>query len=79
MSQRIARDWQSSPRLNAALEKSPEETLTSALFAGELLGTLNFLESQTVIAADERAALLGSAGLSDEVVDGIWNRLVGNV
>ncbi len=78
MSLRIARDWQTSPRLLAALGKSPEETLTSALFAGELFGTLSFLESQTVISADERLDLLKSAGLSDEVADSIWLRLAGH-
>ena len=45
MSQRIARDWQTSPRLVAALEKSNEESLSTALLVGELLGTLSFLES----------------------------------
>ncbi len=77
MSQRIARDWQSSPRLVAALEKSNEESLSIALQVGELLGTLSFLESQTVIAQDERFAILDDAGLSGDLTDGIWRRLSG--
>jgi HD-like signal output (HDOD) protein len=77
MSQRIARDWQTSPRLIAALEKSSGETLGAALQVGELLGTLALLESQRVITGDERLATLSGAGLSADLVDGIWARLAG--
>ncbi|NNM62278.1 MAG: HDOD domain-containing protein [Steroidobacteraceae bacterium] len=63
IAQRIALDWQLSPRLVAALRKHVDEALTGALLVGELLGTLAFLESQTVITADERLALLDEAGV----------------
>jgi hypothetical protein len=77
MSQRIARDWQTSPRLSSVLGKSGEETLADALHVGELLGTLSLLESQTVISRDERLELVKSAGLSVDFVDGIWSHLTG--
>jgi len=72
MSQRIARDWETSPRLSAALEKSGGETLTTALRVGELLGTLSFFESQTIIARKQRLEVVKSAGIPQEIVDGIW-------
>jgi HD-like signal output (HDOD) protein len=77
MSQRIARDWQTSPRLVAALDRSNEESLSIALQVGELLGTLSFLESQTVIAQDERLEILGNAGLTGDLTNGIWGQLSG--
>ena len=67
IAQRIALDWQISPRLVAALGKSADEALTGALLVGELLGTVAFLESQTVISADERLALLDEAGVPGAV------------
>jgi HD-like signal output (HDOD) protein len=76
MSLRIARDWQTSPRLLSVLERSGEETLGSALHVGELLGTLSFLESQTVISSVERLDSIRAAGLPAEVVDDIWARLM---
>jgi HD-like signal output (HDOD) protein len=75
MSRRIASDWQTSPRLLAALEGSKEETLATALHVGELLGTLSLLESQAVISGDERRGILKDAGLPDALVEGIWARL----
>jgi len=76
MSLRIARDWQTSPRLLSVLERSGEENLASALHVGELLGTLSFLESQTVISPEERLDSVNSAGLTADVVDDIWARLM---
>jgi HD-like signal output (HDOD) protein len=76
MSLRIARDWQTSPRLLSVLERSGEEKLAAALHVGELLGTLSFLESQTVISREERLDSLGTAGLPAGVVDDIWARLM---
>jgi HD-like signal output (HDOD) protein len=76
MSLRIARDWQTSPRLLTVLERSGEESLGAALHVGELLGTLSFLESQTVISGEERAASIQAAGLPAELVDDIWARLM---
>jgi HD-like signal output (HDOD) protein len=75
MSQRIARDWQTSPRLLAALDRSGEEDLASALHVGELLGTLSLLESQTVISGNERLDIVKGAGLSGGLVDDIWARI----
>jgi HD-like signal output (HDOD) protein len=74
ISVRIARDWQTSPRLVAGLERSNTESLATALQVGELLGTLSLLESQTVISRDERVELIDSAGLPDDLGD-IWERL----
>jgi HD-like signal output (HDOD) protein len=78
MSQRIARDWQTSARLLAALDRSGEEGLATALHVGELLGTLSLLESQAVITRDERIGILKGAQLSGNVVDDIWARIAGN-
>ncbi len=77
MSRRIARDWQTSPRLLAVLDGSSGETLSTALHLGELLGTLSLLESQTVISREERLDIVKGAGLSGGAVDGIWARLSG--
>lgn len=78
MSQRIAQDWQTSPRLVAALENSAEETLTAALHVGELLGTLCFLESQTVISRDDRLEAIRAAGIASESATRIWAGLTAN-
>jgi HD-like signal output (HDOD) protein len=75
VSLRIARHWETSPRLIAAIEKSPEESLTMALCAGELLGSLSLLETQSVISGDEALATAREAGLSDAVVMPIWTQL----
>jgi HD-like signal output (HDOD) protein len=75
MSLRIARDWQSSPRLLSVLEPSGEENLATALHAGELLGTLSLLESQKVISREERLDSVKTAGLPADIVDHIWARL----
>jgi HDOD domain len=77
MSVRIASDWQTSPRLIAALQGSPDETLTIARHVGELLGTLSYLESQTVISRDERLDLVNSAGIPDGLASSIWTGLTG--
>jgi hypothetical protein len=78
MSRRIARDWETSPRLLAVLEKPDHDTLAAALHIGELLGTLSLLESQAVISRDERFDILKSAALPENLVDGIWARLAGS-
>jgi HD-like signal output (HDOD) protein len=75
MAQRVAKDWEMSPRLVSALEKSAGEPLTQALDVGELLGTLSYLESQTVISSSERAQLLDAAGLPPGMVSPIWDVL----
>jgi HD-like signal output (HDOD) protein len=76
MSLRIARDWQTSPRLLAVLERSGEENLATSLYAGELFGTLSFLESQTVISSEERLDSLNTAHLPRVIVDDIWKQLM---
>jgi HD-like signal output (HDOD) protein len=78
MSLRVARDWQTPPRLLAALEFSAEESLTMALQVGELMGTLSFLESQTVISRDERLEFFEAAELPRECSDRIWAAMTGN-
>lgn len=77
LSQRIARDWETSPRLVAALEGSAGEPLTGALRTGEFLGTLAFLESHAVISRDERRELLADSGAPAEAVARIWTGLTG--
>jgi HD-like signal output (HDOD) protein len=77
MSQRIARDWETSPRLVAALTKGSGESLAAALHVGELLGTLSLLESQAVISNSERLDIVKSAGLPEDLAEGIWARLTG--
>lgn len=79
MSQRIARDWQTSPRLAAALERSSSDFLAAALHIGELLGTLSFLEAQTVLSREDRLGILKSAGLSGPWVESVWARLAGTL
>lgn len=77
MSQRIARDWESSPRLVAALTKASRESLAAALHVGELLGTLSLLESQSVVSRGERLDIVKSARLPEDLTEGIWARLAG--
>lgn len=78
ISLRVARDWETSPRLLAALEFSPEESLTTALQVGELMGTLSFLESQTAISREERLDYIAAAELPVESSDRLWAGLTGN-
>ena len=77
MSQRIALDWETSPRLVAALERASNESLATALHVGELLATLSLLESQAVISSDERLDIMKNAGMADVPIEGIWARLGG--
>jgi hypothetical protein len=79
MSQRIAREWQTSARLVAALEGAESESLTVALQMGELLGTLCFLESQTVITRDARLEAIVDAGAAGESTSRIWAGLTATV
>jgi HD-like signal output (HDOD) protein len=73
----IARQWQTSPRLIAAIERSPGEVLTTALQVGELLGTLSLLESQHVLSSDDALATATGAGLAGSMITPIWERLRG--
>jgi hypothetical protein len=75
VSLRMARHWETSPRLMAAMERSPGENLAITLCAGELLGTLSLLETQSVISRDEALATARDAGLADAMVTPIWTRL----
>jgi HD-like signal output (HDOD) protein len=75
VSLRIAQHWETSPRLVAAIERSPREKLTMALCAGELLGTLSLLQTQSVVTADEALATAKDIGLSDTIIAPIWERL----
>ena len=75
VSLRIAQQWETSPRLVAAIERSPGEALTMALCTGELMGTLSLLQTQSVITADEGLATANDIGLPDSIVAPIWERL----
>ena len=75
VSLRIAQNWETSPRLAAAIERAPGEGLSMALCAGELLGTLYLLQTQNVITADEGLATANDIGLPDTIVAPIWARL----
>jgi HD-like signal output (HDOD) protein len=75
VSLQIAQNWETSPRLVAAIERMPGEALTMALCAGELLGTLSLLLTQNVITADEGLATANDIGLAATVVAPIWARL----
>jgi HD-like signal output (HDOD) protein len=75
VSLRIAQHWETSPRLVAAIERSPAEALTMALCVGEMLGTLSLLQSQSVITAEEALATAKDIGLAGTVIDPIWERL----
>jgi HD-like signal output (HDOD) protein len=75
VSLRIAQHWETSPRLVAAIERSQGEALTMALCAGELLGTLSLLQTQSVITADEALATAKDIGLAETTMAPIWERL----
>jgi len=75
MSQRIARHWESSPRLVAALERSAESELGIALQVGELLGSLSLLEAQNLISPPERWECTRGAGLADRAVSEIYAQI----
>jgi HD-like signal output (HDOD) protein len=78
ISLRVARDWETPPRLLAAMEFSPGESLSTALLVGEFMGTLSFLESQTAISREERQDYIAAAELPAEASDRIWAGLTGN-
>ncbi|HEY2781718.1 MAG TPA: HDOD domain-containing protein [Steroidobacteraceae bacterium] len=75
VSMRIARNWETSPRLVAAIERSSVEELTMALCVGELLGSLSLLKTQNVITSDEGLATANDVGLPDAIIAPIWERL----
>jgi len=78
LSLHIAGDWQSSARLVAALDDASGEFLTAARHVGELLGTLSFLESQTVITREARLETLSESGLPVELTRYLWEGLHGS-
>jgi HD-like signal output (HDOD) protein len=82
LSQQIARQWQSSERLVAALdpaindaEGATDRELIHALYGGELLGTLSLLASENALSAEEATQLALDAGLPQALVTSIWQRL----
>lgn len=82
MSHRIARQWQSSERLVAALGPAideaggaPDQALRHALYGGELLGTLSLLATENALSAEEATYLALDAGLPEALVTSIWQRL----
>jgi HD-like signal output (HDOD) protein len=78
LSLHIAREWQSSARLLAALDGHPDEPLTAARHVGELFGTVSLLESQTIISRDERLRCLGESGLPAALVESLWEGMHGH-
>jgi hypothetical protein len=77
MALRVARDWQCSPRLLAALEGSAQEPLTAALRMGEFLGTLALLEAHAVISSRDRRDLIAESGAGGGAVERTWAALSG--
>jgi hypothetical protein len=82
MSQRIAAQWQSSARLVAALDPATQDggggtdrSLTHALYFGELLGTLSLLSAENELSSKEATQLALDAGLPEELVVSILERL----
>ncbi len=82
ISQQIARQWQSSERLIAALdpaideaEGATDQALLHALYGGELLGTLSLLATENALSAEEATQLALDAGLPEALVASIWQRL----
>jgi hypothetical protein len=82
MSQRIAEQWQSSARLVAALDPATQDggggtdrSLTHALYFGELLGTLSLLSAENELSSKEATQLALDAGLPEELVVSILERL----
>jgi hypothetical protein len=69
MALHIAQQWETSPRLAAAIEKSPHEPLALALCAGELLGTLSLLEVQHVISAQQALEIADNVELGGELLE----------
>jgi HD-like signal output (HDOD) protein len=67
MALHIAQQWETSPRLAAAIERSPREPMALALSVGELLGTLSMLEAQHVVTADEALEIANSVELGSEL------------
>jgi HD-like signal output (HDOD) protein len=68
MAVRVARDWDMPPRLLRALDSAAAEPLAGALYIGEFLGTLAFLESHAVMTREQTHEMLMQAGLSGEPV-----------
>ena len=85
MSLRIARQWQSSERLLAALdpaidddEGAADRALMHAFYGGELLGTLSLLASENALKPEEAMQRAVDAGLPEGLVASIWQRLQGS-
>jgi HD-like signal output (HDOD) protein len=82
MSQRIAQQWHSSARLVAALDPATQDdnaatdrSLTHALYFGELLGTLSLLSAENELSSEEATQLVLDAGLPEELVVSVLQRL----
>jgi hypothetical protein len=75
LSRRMARDWEASPRLLAALGESTQEPLAVALRVGELLGTLALLEARTILSSEARRDLIVQAGISAATAARVWEHL----
>ena len=72
----IARHWEASPRLIAALGGRAGEPLSRVLVLGELLGTLSMLQAQQMLSAEDALGLARRAGLPDEVSEPALSQVV---
>jgi hypothetical protein len=75
MAQRVAGQWETAPRVVAALQRSATESLTTALCVGELMATLSVLQTQNVISAEQLHATAAGVGLPDARIYEIAQRL----
>lgn len=65
LSQRIAQEWNASPRLVAALARQSEEALSRPVAVGELVGTLGVLAGAGAVTGTEQRELTLLAGLNE--------------
>jgi HD-like signal output (HDOD) protein len=82
LAHRVARDWQSAPRLVAVLDVAADAVtadanrpLALALYGGELLGTLTLLADEQQLSREESLAAASAAGLPAPLVADVWERL----
>jgi hypothetical protein len=85
LSRRVAAQWDSPPRLIAALaiagsglaaseDRQGLGVLVDALRIGQLLGTLSLLESERVLDGAAVRKVAKDAGVEDELVTAVWER-----
>lgn len=86
LSRRVAAQWDSPPRLIAALaiagsglaateDRQGLGVLVDALRIGQLLGTLSLLESERVLDSAAVRRMAKDAGVEEELIAAVWERL----